>query len=118
MKLLLDEMHAPSIARVLVEDGEDVLAVAAEASLRGSPDADLLDHAATSGRALVTENIADFAKLTELWAAEGRLHAGLIFTNPKRFNRASVAYPGDVIAALRRFLEAPPIEGESWTWWL
>lgn len=118
MKLLLDEMHAPSIARVLAEDGHDVLAAAADASLQGSPDADLLESAATSERALITENIADFAKLTELWAAEGRSHAGLIFTNPKRFNRASVAYPGDVIAAVRRFLEAPPIEGESWTWWL
>lgn len=118
MKLLLDEMHAPNIARALADDGEDVVAVAAEASLRGSPDANLLDHATTSGRALVTENIVDFAKLSELWATEGRSHAGLIFTNPKRFNRASVAYPGDVIAALRVFLKAPPIEGESWTWWL
>lgn len=112
-------MHAPSIAGALAEDGHDVVAVAAEASLRGSPDADLLEHAATAGRVLVTENIVDFARLTERWAAEGRSHAGLIFTNPKRFNRASVAYPGDVIAALRRrFLAAPPIDGESWTWWL
>ena len=118
MKLLLDEMHAPSIARVLVESGEDVVAVAAEASLRGPPDADLLVHAAASGRALVTENIADFARLTGRWTTEGRSHAGLIFTNPKRFNRASVTYPGDVVAALRRFLAAPPVVGDSWTWWL
>jgi hypothetical protein len=38
-------------------------------------------------------------------------------TNPKRFNRATVAYPGNVIAALRAFLTDPPITGESWIWW-
>ena len=118
MRLLLDEMHAPSIARALVGEGTDVLAVAAEASLRGSPDEDLLSQAADSGRALVTENVVDFSALADSWAVERRSHAGLVFTSPRRFNRASLAYPGDVIAALRQLVEASPIEGESWIWWL
>lgn len=50
-------------------------------------------------------------------AADGRAHPGLIFTNPKRFHRASLAYPGNLVAALDRFLDEPPIGGESWTWW-
>jgi len=29
-----------------------------------------------------------------------------------------LAYPGNLVSALRRFLNAPPIKGESWTWWL
>jgi len=52
------------------------------------------------------------------WASEGDAHASLIFTNPRRFNRANLAYPGDIIVALRCFLADPPVEGESWTWWL
>jgi hypothetical protein len=42
----------------------------------------------------------------------------LIFTNPRRFNRATLAYPGKLIAALREFLTDPPITGVSWIWWL
>jgi hypothetical protein len=51
-------------------------------------------------------------------ASAGTAHAGVIFTNPTRFNRASLAYPGNVIAALSKFVACPPITGESWVWWL
>jgi len=118
VKLLLDEMHAPSIADALTKDSLDVVAVASVADLRGVPDADLLAHAASSGRALVTENIVDFAPLANQWATEDRPHAGLIFTNPKRFNRATLAYPGNLMAALRSFHDDPPVDGQSWIWWL
>ena len=118
MRLLLDEMHAPAVAAALAGAGFDVVAVAAEPSLRGSPDDDLLDHATAAGRALVTENVADYAVLATSRAVAGEPHAGLIFTNPTRFNRAALAYPGDLIAALRTFLHNPPVSGESWIWWL
>ena len=118
MKLLLDEMHAPSIAGALTDQGWDVVAMAAVGALRGMPDSAVLLHAAATARALVTENIVDFALLAGQWATDGRAHAGLIFTNPKRFNRASLAYPGNLMAALGRLLDAPPVGGESWLWWL
>ena len=118
MRLLLDEMHAPAVAVALAEAGFDVVATAADPSLRGSGDADLLDHAAATGRALVTENVGDFSVLTAGRAVDGEPHAGLIFTNPSRFNRATIAYPGNLIAALRTFLDDPPISGDSWTQWL
>jgi hypothetical protein len=118
VKLLLDEMHAPSIADALTKDSFDVVAVASGADLRGVSDADLLARAASSGRALVTENIVDFALLANQWATESRPHPGLIFTNPRRFNRATLAYPGNLMAALRNFLDDPPIDGQSWIWWL
>lgn len=118
MKLLLDEMHAPGIADALTTQGWDVVAVAAAAAVRGASDADLLEHATSNERTLVTENIVDFSPLALQSASEGRSHAGLIFTNPKRFNRASLAYPGNLIGALGRFLDNPPIDGASWTWWL
>jgi hypothetical protein len=118
VKALLDEMHAPSIADALTEESFDVVAVAAQAGLRGMSDEDLLAFATTHERALVTENVADFMPLATQWAGVNRAHAGLIFTNPKRFNRATLAYPGNVVLALREFLTNPPITGGSWNWWL
>ena len=118
MRLLLDEMHAPAVAAALTEAGFDVVATAADPSLRGSSDADLLDLATAADRALVTENVGDFSVLAADRAVAGEPHTGLIFTNPAHFNRAALAYPGNLIAALRTFLDAPPVSGDSWTWWL
>jgi predicted nuclease of predicted toxin-antitoxin system len=118
VKLLLDEMHAPAVGDALTADGWDIVAVAVSGSIRGTAEEDLLAHAATQGRALVTENIADFAAIASRWASEERPHAGLIFTNPKRFNRATMAYPGSVVAALRALLEASFALDPSGTWWL
>ncbi len=118
VKLLLDEMHAPGIADSLGEESFDLVAVAADPALRGMRDEDLLTYATQNERALVTENVADFMPLAAQWAGAGKAHSGLVFTNPRRFNRATLAYPGNVIAALRDFLTDPPITGESWTWWL
>ncbi|MCP4961641.1 MAG: hypothetical protein GY925_20540 [Actinomycetia bacterium] len=118
MRLVLDEMHAPSVAASLVEQGWDVEAVAASRDLRGMSDEDLLSWAARDERAVVTENIVDFARIAADWVAEGRVHQGLVFTNPKRFNRATIAYPGNLIGALREFLADPPALGSSAVWWL
>ncbi|HSF87310.1 MAG TPA: DUF5615 family PIN-like protein [Acidimicrobiia bacterium] len=118
MKLLLDEMHAPGIADSLTDQSFDVVAVAAQPGLRGMPDEDLLTYATNHDRVLVTENVADFMPLAAQWAGAGKAHAGLIFTNPRRFNRANLAYPGNVVVALNALLSKPPITGKSWTWWL
>ena len=118
MRLLLDEMHAPVVAETLGASGHDVLAVAAEPELRGCSDLGLLEHASAASQAIVTENVEDFSSLAASWASESRHHSGLILTSPRRFNRASLAYPGNLIAALETFLESPPIQGHSWQWWL
>ena len=118
MKLLLDEMHAPAIAAALAQAGHDVVAVAADLSMRGSSDVVLLQGATESGRVLVTENIGDFSVLLQRRVAAREPHPGVIFTNPVRFNRASLAYPGNLISALTAFLAGPPVHGDSWTWWL
>ena len=111
-------MHAPAVAVTLTEAGFAVVATAADPSLRGSSDADLLDLATAADRALVTENVGDFSVLAADRAVAGEPHAGLIFTNPSRFNRATLAYPGNLITALRTFLDAPPVSGDSWIRWL
>jgi hypothetical protein len=117
--LLLDEMHSPSVASALTIDGWDVVAVAADSSLRGIADGELLAAATAQQRSLVTENIVDFAIIARQWAVERRVQAGLIFTSPVRFNRASRAYPGALISALRDVLAAPPAAlADSGEWWL
>ena len=118
VRLLLDEMHAPAVADALTADGWDVVAVAANPSLRGTSDEELLAYASAEGRALATENIVDFAVIAARWAAQPRSHAGLVFTSPKRFNRATIAYPGNLVVALQALLEDPPAIGTSGTWWL
>jgi predicted nuclease of predicted toxin-antitoxin system len=118
VKLLLDEMHAPSVAVELTGESFDVVAVAAQPELRGIADEELLAYATTEFRALVTENVADFMPLATQWAGEHKPHSGLIFTNPIRFNRSTLAYPGNLITSLREFLTDPPVTGESWRWWL
>ena len=118
MRLLLDEMHAPVIANALSKRGFDVVAVAGTRSLRGFSDFDLLKHGAVTGRTLVTENVRDYAPLVTQWNSTDIPHVGVIFTSQRRFQRASAAYPGNLIAALGTFLDDPPIAGESWTWWL
>ena len=118
VRLLLDEMHAPRIARILAGESFDVEAIASNTDLRGTSDSDLMELASGAGQVLVTENIVDFAQLAQQWASRGNPHAGLIFTNPKRFDRATIAYPDCLVVALRRFLQEPPIEGQSWIWWL
>ena len=118
VKLVLDEMHAPAVATALNDEGWDVVAVATMAGLRGTPDEELLIWAAGEERLLVTENIADFASLAARYAADRRAHAGLIFTNPRRFNRATLAYPGNLVSGLRALLQDPPAIGASAIWWL
>jgi hypothetical protein len=111
-------MHAPSIAAELTGEAFDVVAAAAQPELGGMSDEELLAYATTELRPLVTENVADFMPLATRWVDEHKAHAGLIFTNPKRFNRATLAYPGNLITSLREFLTDPPITEESWIWWL
>ena len=118
MKLLLDEMHTPAIANALTERGFDAIAVADTGSLRGLTDSALLEYSAGAGRAVVTENVGDYSVLVMRWSATGIPHAGIVFTHPRRFHRASLAYPGTLITALETFLNDPPITGESWIWWL
>ena len=118
MRLLLDEMHSPVVARALCGRGHDVLAVAADPRLRGMADDELLRHGSSTGLAIVTENVPDFAVLNAQWAAGAEARAGLIFTHSATFDRRTAACPANLIAALHHFLWRPPIEGENWTWWL
>jgi hypothetical protein len=118
VKLLLDVHHSPRAAERLAERGHDVLAAAKESALAAISDEELLRYAANEGRALVTEDVADFGRLIQLWASTGEQHAGVVFTSPRRFHRGSTAYPENLIVSLDRLLQQPPELEHDWVHWL
>ena len=107
MRLLLDEHFSPAIADELRSRGHDVLAVAAIQELRQCGDSDLLTWATEQGRALVTENVADFVALHRQALSRGERHGGIVVTSPHRFPR-STAGVGALVAALDELLHALP----------
>ena len=113
MKLLLDEMYPSLIARELRARGHDVVSVH-ESPGSGTSDEQVLDHARSEGRAVVTENVRDFRPLAEALLAAGDSHAGLVFTTEKRWPRTS---PGALITALDGLLASTseqPVDAELW----
>ncbi len=121
MKLLLDEMHAPAVAEALRIRGIDTIAVTERDDLRGLSDVDLLHAAAIEGRAVVTENIKDFAVLHRHVSAAGEKHSGLVYTHPRRFPRSAPNHVRVLADALTEFVNrnAPGLDGiESFVWWL
>ena len=121
VKFLLDEMHAPSAAALLRDLGHDAVAVKERADLIGFPDEDLLRSATAEGRAVVTENVKDFAVLHRRITAEGRRHMGLVFTHPRRFPRAGRNHVRVLAEALAMFLSqhgSTLSDAESFVWWL
>ncbi len=106
MRLLLDEQYSAEIAAQLRSDGYDVASVR-DLGLVGIADRSLLETAATQQRALVTNNVRDFAPLAVTWAAEGRDHYGLIFTSDRSLPRSRNTI-GLFVDVLRRLLDAEP----------
>ena len=109
MRLLLDEQHDPEVARQLTVRGHDVEAVAARHLGQSLSDPEVLDLATSEERALVTEDVRDFAVEHRRRLATGIPHFGIVVTSAKRYprDRRSV---GPLIAALDRLLRAHPAE--------
>jgi hypothetical protein len=60
VRFLVDEMFPPAVCRLLDELGHDAVHVR-DLGLDARPDAEVAAAAAREGRALVTENVKDFA---------------------------------------------------------
>ena len=52
----------------------------------------------------------DFDRIVGSWSGTGEDHAGVVFTSPRRYPRASRAYPANLVAALATLLGAPPAQ--------
>ena len=105
-RLLLDEMHAPTIAEELRRRGHDVIAVAAAPELRAMTDDELFRVAATTRRRIVTENVKDSRRLLHGAEEAGTPTAGVLFTSSRRFPRHR-KNPGPLIDALDAWLRRP-----------
>lgn len=101
--LLLDEMLSGVIAEELRAKGHDVLAVVADPALVALPDDQILAHATSQGRALVTANIKDFVPLDARYRAANQTHAGLILVSSKTFPQDRT-YTAAITSALSALL--------------
>lgn len=110
--LLLDEMFSNTIAEYLRAKGHDVIAVAADPALVSLPDDQILSHAASTGRALVTANIKDFIPLDSQYRAAGQAHAGLVLVSTKTFPQDR-SYTSAVSAALSALLDKDGIQEDQ-----
>lgn len=118
MKLLLDEMLSPAIARELRSRGHDVEPVAGNPDREALSDPEVLALARTERRAVVTNNVRDFRPLHhEAITPGGPGHFGMIFL-PGNYPRTR-ASTGRIVAALEAVLASHPGEndlanGEAW----
>lgn len=104
-------MWSPVIAEQLRRRGNDVVASAARAELRGLSDDDILRAAALERRAVATRDVGDFSLLIERWRAEGRDHWGVVLVSPRRYP-ASKAGIGPLVRALDAILKGRPREAD------
>lgn len=110
MRLLLDEMISPRIARSLRERGWDVDAVKRDRpDLEGLPDRDIVRRMRREKRAVVTNNVIDFQPLHDRIVATGEEHFGMIFTYDATLPRTKAAIP-TWVETLETFLRKHPGE--------
>jgi hypothetical protein len=107
LKLLLDEQQSRRLAEVLRSEGHDVVAVTERRELRGQSDDVILAAAVSERRAVITENIGDFAVLHRRAIDEGRTHFGIALASRERFPRRRRSR-AQLLAALRSLLRANP----------
>jgi Domain of unknown function (DUF5615) len=118
VKLLLDAMLTPDIARELRARGHDVEAVSGHPDWEGLSDSQIVVVPRTEHRAIVTNNLRDFRPLhIEAITPGGRGHFGMIFV-PGNYRRTK-ADTGRIIAALEAKLtqypgEADLVDSEAW----
>jgi hypothetical protein len=110
--LLLDEMFSDAIAQQLRAKGHDVTAVVTDPALVSLPDDQILAHAPSAGRALVTANIKDFMPLDGQYRAAGQSHAGLVLVSAKAFPQDR-GFAGAIAGALPALLDTGQIQADQ-----
>ncbi len=93
MRLLLDEMISPRVARELREQGQDVQAVKERSELVGRSDRELVRQMVAERRAIVTNDVADFQTIHDRLLAAGEEHYGMVFTFDVTLPRTKDAIP-------------------------
>jgi predicted nuclease of predicted toxin-antitoxin system len=100
LKLLLDEMYSPGLADALRAADVDACTVV-ELGLAGSSDPEVLAAAIADGRALLTENVADFTRISAEHLLAGEHHPGVLVALSSRFSRRAAGI-GALVTAIRQ----------------
>jgi predicted nuclease of predicted toxin-antitoxin system len=111
VKLLLDEMISPKIARELRGRGDfDVQAIKSDRpDLEAVADREIVRRIATEQRTLITNDVLDFQLIHNQMLAAGEEHYGLIFTNDSTMprNKPSISL---WVGALEKLLTEHPTD--------
>lgn len=108
MRLVLDEMISPAVARRLSKGGFDVQSIKGWPTIEGASDEEVLLWAATDRRTLVTFD-ADFFDLHTRCRQYGHDHFGIIVLDKDRVPRRR-ADIGVVVEVLDRLLRRHPTD--------
>jgi len=109
VKLLLDEMISPRIARELRSRGDfDVQAIKGDRpDLEAVADREIVRRIAAEQRTLVTNDVLDFQLIHNQMLAAGEEHFGLIFTSDSTMPRNKASIPLWVRALEKVLTEHP-----------
>jgi predicted nuclease of predicted toxin-antitoxin system len=99
LKLLLDEMYSPDLAEALRVADIDACTVV-ELGLAGSSDPEVFAAAIADERTLLTENVADFARISADHVVAGQHHPGVLIALSSRFSRRAAGI-GLLVTAVR-----------------
>jgi hypothetical protein len=123
VRLVLDEHWPPEIAVQLRHRGLDVIAASETehaGRYRGIPDDLVFERAQEDGRAVVTDNVADFETIRLECEHQGRRHFGVVHARAPQFDRHQPELVvGLMVRALQLLLESQPSnEPASASYWL
>ncbi len=105
MRLLIDEMYPAAIAEQLRKAGHDAVSLHDDPETRALDDPAVCGLALSAGRAVVTENAADFLRILRYRAAAGEPAPALVITSNRSFPRHSASFVGHAVRALCDFCE-------------
>jgi predicted nuclease of predicted toxin-antitoxin system len=83
VRLLLDEMYSPEIARQLRQRGHDVVSVKERTDLVALGDREILARATAEGRAILTNDPGGFVPLFHEVVAHGDETLGILLTDDR-----------------------------------
>jgi hypothetical protein len=105
LKLLLDEMYSAVHAAALQAVGIQAATVIG-LGLAGSSDPEVFAAATAEGSALLTENVADFTRISAEHLLAGQHHRGVLIALSSRFSRRPAGIPA-LVAAITALAERP-----------
>jgi hypothetical protein len=103
--LLLDEMYSARHAEAFRDASIDAVTVV-DLGLAGRSDLDVFAAAAADGYVLLSENVADFARISADHLGAGRHHPGVLIALSSRFSRRP-AGRSPLVAAVLAIADQP-----------